>query len=295
MPASSTAIPSSSDRTIRKGQLIKVIATLSLTIMGIGVKYAFEEGATLVEVLLFRTAFALPWILLWVMVSGQGLKALLPNSWLAQGTRSGLGLVSVSLAFYTIALLPLAEATVLLFLSPLFASLLAVVFLNEKLHLRQILAVLAGLVGVIVVAQPGGGHLPLFGVVIGLLGAVTMGLVSVTLRSVAQKESAIATTFCLTVSVCVVFGALYPWFHTDISNHVLLVLAVSGFFGLIGQLLMTQSFKYASVSDLAAIDFTNIVWVGLLSFVVWQILPPLSTWVGAAIILVGSFLIMRSK
>lgn len=263
--------------------------------MGVSAKYAFEAGANLVEVLLFRTSLSLPWILLWVLVTGQGLKALLPNSWIAQATRAGLGLISVSLGFYTIALLPVAEATVILFLSPVFASLFAVLILKEKLRLSKIIAVFAGLAGVVIMTQPGGNSLPIFGVLVGLTGALFMGLVSITLRTVAQKESAIATTFCLTIAVSTVFGALYPWFHTDVSNHVLLVLGASALFAFIGQMLMTLSFKYASVSNLAAIDFTNIIWISLLSYVVWQKLPSMSTGIGAAIIIAGSLLVVRSK
>jgi drug/metabolite transporter (DMT)-like permease len=286
----------SADKTsTRKGQLIKLAATLSMAIMAIGVKYAFEQGASLVETLLLRTSLALPWILLWVFATGKGLKALIPNSWRAQTSRALLGLTSVSLAFYTISLLPLAEATVILFLSPLFAALLAALLLKEKLHLKQIVAIFAGLLGVVIVAQPGGNSLPLYGVAVGLTGALFMGLVSVLLRTIAHKESAITTTFCLTITVSVAYGVLYPWFHTDISSQVFLVLAISAFFGFIGQMLMTLSFRYADVADLVAMDFTNIIWVGLLGYILWQVIPPVPTWIGAAIIVVGSFLVMRNK
>jgi len=216
------SVPSTDKATTRKGQLIKLVAILSMSIMGVGVKYAFEQGASLVETLLLRTSTALPWILLWVLVNGQGLKALLPKSWVAQGTRAGLGVMSITTAFYTMSLLPLAEATVILFLSPLFASFLAAFFLKEKLHLRQLIAVFASLLGVVIIAQPGGNTLPLYGVVVGLIGALVMALVAVTLRKVSKNELPIATTFCMTFTVTVVFGALYPWFHTDLSANCLL-------------------------------------------------------------------------
>lgn len=280
---------------VRKGQLIKLAGTFSMSVMAIGVKYAFEAGAHLVEVLLFRTSLSLPWILLWALLSRQGIRSVLPKHWSAQLTRVILGICSVSLAFTAIQLLPIAEASVLLFLSPLFGALFAILLLKEKAHIKQGAALIAGLTGVIVVAQPGGDSLPALGVLAGLGGAVSMGLVAVTLRGIAQKEAAIATTFCFAVACSTIFGIFYPWYSTGITSDVLLVLAVSAFFGSTGQFLLTLSYKYAPVSDLAALEFTNIVWAILLSFLVWQILPPFSTWIGATIIVAGSFLIMRAK
>jgi drug/metabolite transporter (DMT)-like permease len=76
------------------------------------------------------------------------------------------------LNFGAVILLPLAEATTINFTVPIWAVLLSIVLLKEQVGLWRWSAVILGFVGILVIAQPSGGHFPLYGVLVALGGRV---------------------------------------------------------------------------------------------------------------------------
>ena len=100
-------------------------------------KLASLDGVTAPEMLFHRAFFGLPVVLLWVMTSQGGLKALKTRRPWAHAGRSALGVVSILCVFQTLTLLPLADATTLSFTAPIFATLLSFLILKEAVGPRR--------------------------------------------------------------------------------------------------------------------------------------------------------------
>src|SRR5690606_13765825 len=98
------------------------------------------------------------------------------------------GTVGMVLNFAAIILLPLAEATTMNFTAPIWAVILSMVLLKERIGIWRWSAVLLGFAGIVVIAQPGGGHLPLFGALVGLGGAFMIALISIQIADLNRTD-----------------------------------------------------------------------------------------------------------
>src|SRR3982751_4362904 len=163
------------------GILCRIGSGLSFSTMGALFKLASIQGFSAPELVFYRSLFSLPVVLLWVL-KRESLSALRPNNPLAHVWRSSLGLLSMGLTFQALILLPLADATAINFTAPIFATILSYLVLKEEIGVHRWSAVVLGLVGVLIVAQPTGSSLPLLGVAVALAAAIGQAAVTTTLR-----------------------------------------------------------------------------------------------------------------
>eukprot|EP01035_Chromulina_nebulosa_P001953 gene1953-2635_t len=168
---------------------IRLVSAAIFAGMNALIKLAESGGAHLAEVMFFRQAFALPVVTLWI-VMGPGLGSIRTARIGAHLSRTALGLVSMAFMFSTILLLPLAEATTLQFTLPIFATILGALLLREPTGWHRWGAVIAGFIGVVIVTQPGTGHIASLGIVTGLLAGLLSAGVSILLRQIGRTESA---------------------------------------------------------------------------------------------------------
>src|SRR5690606_17527033 len=107
------------------------------------IKLGHDAGIHLVELVFYRFAFGLPPLLAWMAMSGS-LGAFRTRRPMAHVGRSVLGLSTMAMAFSALAFLPLAEATTLAFVAPLFAVLLSAILLGEQVGRHRWSAVALG-------------------------------------------------------------------------------------------------------------------------------------------------------
>jgi drug/metabolite transporter (DMT)-like permease len=263
---------------------LRLAAMAAIATMALFVKLAADAGIHLVETLFWRQALGVPMILGWLIVRGRLdlVRTARPG---AQAVRAGYGLAGMFLNFGAISLLPLAEATTLSFTSPIFAVLLSIVLLREKVGAWRWTAVLLGFAGVLVIAQPGGGHLPLFGAAVGLGGAFMIALISIQIADLNRTERPITIVlwFASISSVVLLLPVLLVGEAHD--RHEWLLLLATGVSGSIGQLLLTASLRFGKIASVIVMDYSSLAWATLYGWLVWQVLPPATTWFGAPLII----------
>ncbi len=268
-----------------RGIVMRLAAISCFSIMAALIKLAFEAEASTPEVMFYRSALGLPPLLVWIAWQRNwgAWRTSRPGAHAARGL---IGIVSMSLAFSAIALLPLAEATTISFAAPLFALALSAPLLGERVGGRQWLAVAIGFTGVIIVAQPGG-ELPLLGTIVALGAAFGVSLVNVTLRSISRTESTQTTVLWFTLLVTAVTGAMLPWFGQAHDLLTTLVLIGIGLSGGIGQIALTSSLRFAPIATLAPIDYLQLVYAVAFGWLLFDMHPALTTWLGAGLIIVS--------
>lgn len=273
-------------------RLISVIAFAS---MGALIKLTEARGASLIELLFFRQALAIPVVLAAVM-AGPGLASLRTTRLPAHVLRTVIGLCSMSCMFVTIMLLPLAEATTLQFTVPIFATILGAVILREPTGIHRWGAVIAGFIGIIIVAQPGSGHIPLAGAVSGLTAALLSSTVSILLRQLGKSELPTTTVFYFSLLSLV---PLTPMFAFTAHSHdavTWLLLVAVGVAGGIGQIAMTNSLKLGPIAVVVPMDYSGLLWATLYGWALFAVLPTPMTWVGAPIIVAsGLYIVWRER
>ena len=271
----------------------RLLSVLAFTTMGAMIKIAETRGAGLAELLFFRQALALP-VVLAAVVLGPRLATLRTQRLPAHILRTVIGLTSMSFMFSAVILLPLAEATTLQFTVPIFATILGAVVLREPTGRHRWGAVIAGFIGVVIVAQPGSGHIPLLGAAVGLTAALMSAMVSILLRHIGKTEPATTTVFYFSVLSLV---PLTPLFLMSVGAHdewTWALLVLIGLTGGIGQIGMTNSLSLAPVAVVVPMDYSGLIWATLYGWVLFSVLPTAWTWVGAPIIVAsGLYIVWR--
>lgn len=268
------------------GMALRAAAALSFSLMYALMKWAATlEPVSAGEMVFYRSLFGLPVVLFWVLSAKGGLASLSTRRPMVHVWRCALGVTGILLIFQGLKLLPLADATTIGFTAPIFATLLSILFLKEKVGRHRWTAVVLGFLGVLVMVRPGAeGAPPLAGLLFALGGAFVAAAVTVTLRQLGKTESATAIVFWFFVACATVGGVL-----TLIDGHshswaVLAVLAAGGLAGGLAQLLMTTSLQHAPVSALAPLDYLQMVGAVVLGWLLLSDAPTAATLAGAALI-----------
>lgn len=263
---------------------LRLLAISCLSVMTVLIKLAADHGVSTPEMMFWRQAFAVPVVLAFVAATA-GVASLRTNRISLHATRTLAGLFTMALTFSSYILLPLAEATTLGFTVPIFATILSAIILREPTGWHRWAAVIAGFIGVIIVVQPGGGHLPLGGAIIGLMSAFFIGCMSLLIRQMGKTEAPATTVFYFSILSVPLLAPLLFWFGHWHDLTGWLYLATIGAIGGLGQIALTASLRWAPVSVEIGMDYIALLWSTLGGWLVWEHLPGPATWIGAPIII----------
>ncbi|MEN0105017.1 MAG: DMT family transporter [Pseudomonas sp.] len=193
-------------------------------------------------------------------------------------------LLGTSLLFTTgIRYIPLAEATAVNFLAPLLVTALSVPLLGERVSKGQWAAVLVGFCGVLVIVHPGG-ELFTPAVLLPFGSALCFGVYQILTRILATVDSPTTSNFFAGLCNTLLVSLLVPFFwQVPTWGHAVLMIAL-GTCGMTAHLMLTQAFRFAAPALLAPFGYCQIVFAGLLGFVVFGHTPAASAMLGIAII-----------
>ncbi len=275
---------------IAGGIALRIASAGCFSVMAAVLKLASLDGVVAPEMLFYRAFFGLPVVLIWVLTSQGGFKALSTRRPWAHVGRSTLGIASILCVFQTLTLLPLADATTISFTAPIFATLLSFLILKEPVGPRRWAAVAVGFIGVIIVMRPAPGlgadaeAVPVAGIGFGLTAALLTAAVTITLRQLRDTEHVAAIVFWFFVGSSVVGAVLLPVFGHAHAAATFGLLVLGGVMGGLAQLFMTASLRAAPVAVVAPFDYLQIIGAIVFGWWLMQTTPTLSTLAGAALI-----------
>jgi len=266
-------------------------AAFFFSIMNIAIRTVAAELDPL-EIAFFRNLFALAFMLPWLARAGFGglrTRRLGTHLW-----RAAIGMLAMVCWFYSVALLPLAEAVALNFTVPLFATAGAALFLGEIVRARRWSATLVGFLGVLVILRPGFVEAsPLM--VLPVLAAAFMATATLIVKSLARSESpaAIVLYMNLILTPLSLVPALFVWRWP--SGSALALLALIGLLAALAHIALTRAYTKADASAVMPFDYARLPFVAGLAFVAFGQVPDLWTWIGAAIIAGSAIYIARRE
>lgn len=193
--------------------------------------------------------------------------------------------------------MPVAETTALVFLAPMLVVLLAQPILGESIGWAGWAASLGGFGGVLLIARPGSGLDPLglAFMAVTVLATTTYQLLS---RTLAAGERQIALVFYASLTGAVAFGLLLPWYgigRPPESRDVLLFLGM-GAVGAFSHFLFGLAYKYTPASQLAPLNYLQLLFAGLLGWLIFGHLPDGVSLAGMTVILASGILVaLRSR
>jgi len=257
------------------------------------VRHVSDSGMHPWEVAFFRSFFSLVVMAPWILKAGMaGLRtARLPLYTL----RAFVGMSSMLCWFWSVALLPITEATALGFTAPFFTTILAALVLREVVRLRRWTAVLVGFVGAIVILRPGSSEIGALGAAAALFAAATQAASTIMIKTLSrtEKPNAIVAYMSIYLTPMSLVPALFVWTWPNAEQLGWLFLV--GLVGTLAHLCFTRALSVADASAVVPIDFARLIFVAIIGIVVFHQIPSIWTWAGSAIIFASGIYIIRRE
>ena len=264
------------------GVTLMVLASASFSLMSAFVK-ALGKGFPFAEVALFRALFGLPPVLL--LIRRKKLSPKLNRPWLMLA-RGSLGFVTMLTTFYSLQRGKLAEITVVSRTQPIFVSLLAPLLLAERATGGVYVALLAGVVGTIMVVKPTP-ELINMPAAVRFGGSFTSALAHLAVRrlNATHQPEVIVLYFNLITLVGSTATAL-PHFVTPSATEWLLLMGVACF-ATIGQLLMTNAYRRDAAPVVSASSYSSVGFSLIIGYVFWSELPDTLALIGGLVVVIA--------
>ncbi|SNY97572.1 DMT family transporter [Halomonas sp. hl-4] len=257
-----------------KGILLRILSGVLFTGMLVSIK-AVSDVVPVGQSVFFRSLFALLPIVVFLALRREFPRGLATRRPLGHALRSGLGAAAMFASFAAVALLPVAEATLLAQLTPVFMAVGGILLLSERFSLHRAGAIVFALLGMAVLVLPGleadeaGGQLP--GYALGALSALLTAGALLTVRRISRTETAGAIAFYFILVSSLAGLATLPMGWAALSPEEFGLLVLSGLFGGAAHIAMTLALRYAEASRLAPFEYIALVWPVLADWVLFGI------------------------
>jgi drug/metabolite transporter (DMT)-like permease len=291
MTEGSTALAGPRPRLL-KGMALMLLSTACFTGLSICVRIVSEELHPL-QVGFFRCLFGL--LVLLPMLMRTGLSPLKTQHLGLHAARTACAVGSMFFFFTALSMVPLAKVTAIHFSAPLFATVLAIVFLRERPRIHSILALAFGFLGAWIILRPGSVGMDT-GTLVVLCASVIWAFGLMITKIVVRTESSMSVGLYLGLisTPMALIPALFVWQWP--SWHALGILIVVGFFGNGHHMAMSQAFKHGDSTAIMPLDFTRLLWTALFGFILFAEIPTVATVIGGTMIFVsGAYLALRER
>lgn len=258
-----------------------LIASLAFSTMNILIKQVSHLPTF--ELIFFRSIGTLS--LVWIM--------LLKNKIPALGSRRPIlflralvGVTSLALYFWALKSIPVGTATSLRYMSPIFASILAVILLKEKIKPIQWFLFAIAFLGVLIIK---GFHLEvnLPGLIAVLLSAFFVGLVYVLIRKIGTTDHYLVIIFYFMFTAFAISGIITLYNYVPPQGMEWMYLLSSGIAGFIGQLTMTQALQMEETSTIVPFKYSEIIFTLLAGWIIFGETQNLFTSIGIGCIIIA--------
>jgi len=265
---------------------LMAIATVGFAAMHGGVRFlSLELDLHPFEIAFFRNFFGLialaPWFL------RQGIKPLRTQRFGLHSLRAGFNVVAMLLFFTGLSLTPIAQVQALGFTAPLFASLLAVLLLGERMGMWRWGALAVGFGGALIIIRPGFQSVDAGSLMV-LASAAVWSLAIIVIKTLSRTDSSVTITAYMVVLMTPMslVAALFFWQWPDPQQLVWLVFV--GVTGTLAQLAMAQALHLADTTVVMPLDFLKLVWGAIIGYLLFDEFPELAIWVGGGVILAAA-------
>ncbi len=200
--------------------------------------------------------------------------------------RGILGVFSMTLFFLSIKYLGVGVSVSIRYLSPLFATIFALIFLKEKVKPIQWFLILLALLGVFLI-NGFEQNISSIGILFALLSAITVGLIFVITSKIGNSENPLVIVNYF-MFLTLIFGASTSfnyWINPNLKELFLLLL--SGVFGFIALFYMTKSFQNSKINIVAPIKYLELIFAVMIGFFYFGERYTILTFLGIFLILVG--------
>lgn len=279
------------------GLALRVAASFFFTVMVVCVKLT-ANSIPVGQIIFWRSFVAMAPLLIYLHMTDDLPSGLRTNRPGAHILRCLLGLAAMTTSFMSLKYLPVADSTVIGYLTPILMLILGGVFLGEAITRNRVLAVSAGFLGVVIMTLPAilvtegarsDGYL--IGVALGLATAVITAVAKVQIRQLTATEhpGAIAFYFALVCAIGALFSLPFGWASPDFKSYLFLIGA--GLSGGLAHICMILGLKLAETAKLAGVEYLSLVFAVGADLVIFNIWPGVNFLPATICVLFAAYLV----
>ncbi|MDC0610300.1 DMT family transporter [Vibrio sp.] len=280
------------DNYLPLGVRFMLLSALGFAFMSATVKLVGTYGIPLFEIVAARALVSL--IISYADVKRKGISIWGNNKKLlfARGTFGTFALICV---YYSVTTLPLAAATILQYVHPVFTAILAVFFLKERIQVPTMICIVLCLFGLSVMVFPSmedniDYHLPLFSVGIALIGALGSSIAYVIVRKLSNTEDSSVIIFYFPLVALPVSALLIGDDFVMPDLHQTLMMVLIGVCTQVGQYGLTKAMQTQTAGKASAYSYVQIIFSGLIGVWVFNEIPSVWTYLGGVLIVSGALI-----
>lgn len=237
---------------------------------------------SILEIVFFRTLTALLFFMPWILRSG--LSIFRTERLGLHVVRAGFQTISAFGFFLGLAIVPLATVTALHFTTPLFAILIGIVVLGERVSVRRWTAIIVGFAGTMIILRPdtagfGYGELLVLGSAMGWAAAI------ICIKVLSRTDTSVTITayMYLLMTPITFAAALFEWTWPTVEQYVWLIAV--GLTGALGHVLMAEALKRAATHVVTPFDFFRLIWATLVGILLFDESAEATVWLGGALVI----------
>ncbi|MHA2708046.1 DMT family transporter [Vibrio owensii] len=285
-------MPNSINSMIPIGVRFMVLSAFGFALMSATVKHVSLHGIPVFEIVAARALVSL--VISYLDVKRKGISVWGNNKPLLFA-RGAVGTMALMCVYYSVTTLPLAEATIFQYIHPVFTALLAVFFLKERIQSSTFICIALCLLGVYVMVRPetspDAEHaLPMFSVMIAILGAFGSSIAYVIVRKLSQTEDSSVIIFYFPLVALPASILLIGDQFVVPDLYLTMMLVLVGVFTQIGQLGLTKAMQTQEAGKASAYSYVQIIFSVVLGIVFFGELPSAWTYLGGALIVTGALI-----
>lgn len=279
------------------GVRFMVLSAFGFALMSACVKYVSNYGIPVFEIVAARALVSL--IISYLDVKRKKISIWGQNKPLLF-LRGAVGTASLMCVYSAVTMLPLAEATILQYVHPVFTALLGVLFLKERVQKSTLVCIAFCLAGLLVMVQPNMNseivnELPLFSIMIALCGAFGSSIAYVIVRKLSQTEDSSVIIFYFPL-VALPISTILMWDNFVWPSLFLTIMLIFvGIFTQIGQYGLTKAMQTQAAGKASAYSYVQIVFSALLGVWVFNEIPSVWTYLGGGLIVTGALINVFGK
>jgi len=276
---------------MQNGVILAIFSSLVFSVMNALVK-AVSLSIPTAEIVFFRSVIGS--VIIYFMMR-QGGVAFSTKGIPMLALRGVLGALYLITYFYTIAKIPLTDASILVHLSPVFATILAVLFLKERMN-KQIVYVLPLVaVGAVLLVKPFEFTSYSIYALVGILSAVFAAGAAISIRHLSKKHHSYEIVFYfLTTATLVSIPLMWNQFVVPTPLELFYLVCI-GVVSLLGQVFLTKAFTHENVVVVEVTRYIGIVFNAMWGFLFWSEVPDVLTIIGGICIISACIALSRKK
>ncbi len=262
--------------------LLCIAAHFSFAVMGASAK-ALSEHYHVAEIAFWRNLMLVIPFFFFIVLGGKThlFKTKKP---VLLGMRALSGGISIITAFTALSALPISYTTVIFYTSSIITPVMAFFFLKEKIGHHRWTAVIIGMCGVLIIAQPSG-SISYIGLIAGICTAFIHASNFIMLRGL-KSESPVTITFYFFLAGTIIPALFLPWVAHGIAPAHYMIFGLIALSAGTGQLTITTAYRYAPASFITPFMYTSLIWSILIDIYIWNFeLDYISIAAGASLII----------